>query len=390
MIFFIRRRQLPSGKVRYYVIGEENHRQHGYGGYGYKKEAEARLRQVRDYLIQDMAGLRESTFADFAEKWLTEYAKPNVSQRTCWDYRKIVEGHLIPAFGEKMLAAITTEEIQEFVARQAREGKVTKIGSVGQAPGTVNKQLVLLKAIFERAIEWRYLKQNPARYVKRLKQPHYEMDYYRPEEVERFLQVTAYDSHLLLSVALFTGMRMGEIMGLRWGDIDLKKKVPVLHVRRSYSPMFGFTEPKSAAGRRTIYITPLLATMFQEAGIAKSPEDLVFTTADGQPLTPDHIRDYYFFPTCARADLRRIRFHDLRHTYAAMMIEIGASPKLLQEQLGHDSIDTTYRHYGHLMPSVSEGIGQRLEERMDAAREKVAQEQNVIPFRPPRQREPGI
>ena len=203
-------------------------------------------------------------------------------------------------------------------------------------------------------------------------------------------QATAWESHLFLSVALFTGMRMGELMGLRWGDIDLKKKVPTIHVQRSYHPMFGFTEPKSTAGRRLIYITPVMAEQLQEAGFAKAPQDLVFTTREGEPLNPDLIRDYYFFPTIARAGLRKIRFHDLRHTYAAMMIEIGASPKLLQEQLGHDSIDTTYRHYGHLMPSVSEGIGQRLEKRMEAAREKVAEEQNVIPFRPPRQEGTGI
>lgn len=381
MTAFIRRRVLPSGNVRFQVVGTVNGRQRGYGSYKLKKHAESRLREVRDELAFGGSGLREATFAEFSETWLNDYARPNVRRRTAHDYEVIIRVHLNPAFGEMMIADIKPADVQTFIAEKTR----------GLAAVTVNKQLVILKGMLVRAIEWGYLRESPARFVKRLKEVHREMDYYQPDEINRFLTACTASNRLLFATAIFTGLRQGELLALQWGDIDLVKLV--LHVRRTYSPAFGFDEPKSEAGRRTVYLPPDLGEMFRTEGFAKAPKDLVFTSRYGLPIDPDQLRRFEFYPTVARANLRKIRFHDLRHTYAAMMISIGASPKLLQEQLGHDSIDTTYRHYGHLMPSVSEGVSKRLQDLINERapeREIVTTEgDNVIPIRGPRQRTGG-
>jgi integrase len=320
------------------------------------------LREVREEIAAGVQDAPEATFAEFADRWYNDYAKPNVRAKTARDYEAIIRVHLVPAFGEQMLSEIQPADVQAFVAEKSRSGL---------SAGTVNKQLVILKAMLARAVEWRYLRESPARYVKRLREPQREMDYFRPDEINSFLEAASVSNRLLFATAIFTGLRQGELLALRWGDIDLLKGV--LYVRRTYHPAFGFGEPKSAAGRRAVYLPPDLMEMFREEGFARRPEDLVFTNREGRPFDPSGLVRHEFHPTLSRAGLRRIRFHDLRHTYAAMMISVGASPKLLQEQMGHESISTTMRHYGHLMPSVSEGVGAKLE--------ALVYDSNVPPFR---------
>lgn len=366
---YIRSRVLPSGALRYYVIAEANGRTYGRGGFGRRKLAEARKRQVEEELAAGMLEAPVSTFAEFAERWLRDYVRPNVRARTAHDYEVILRNHLLPAFGDRLLRDITTAAVQEYVGEKA---------AAGLSPKTVNKQLVLLKGMLTRAIEWGYIKESPARFVRRLAEPHREMDYYSPDEVARLLVAANPRERLLIATAVFTGLRQGELLALRWKDIDLHKGV--VYVRRSYHPAFGFDKPKSAAGRRAVFMPPELQEMFRKEGFAKNAEALAFSTEEGRPLDPSNVVKCVFKPTMDRAGLRHIRFHDLRHTYATLMIAIGASPKLLQEQMGHESINTTYRNYGHLLPSAGQGPAEQMQA---LVREHAGGYDNVVPF-PPR------
>lgn len=362
MTSFIRRRKLPSGAVRYYPIVVVNGKQRSFGGFKLKKNAEARLRKVAEEIAAGVQDNSKVTFAEFADLWLRDYANLNVRPKTARDYEAIIRVHLVPAFGDKALSEIQPADVQSYVAEKARSGL---------APASVNKQLVILKGMFVRAIEWKYLRESPAHFTKRLHEPHTEMQFYDPSEVDRLLQACMPGNRLLFATAIFCGLRQGELLGLQWGDIDLLKSV--LNVKRSYHPAFGFGEPKSKASMRKVHLTPGLAEMFREAGFAKAPGDLVFTNREGKPVDSSQLVRFEFHTAIERAGLKKIRFHDLRHTYAALMISTGASPKLLQEQMGHESIDTTYRHYGHLLPSISKGIGEKME--------AVVYPANVIPFR---------
>ena len=161
---------------------------------------------------------------------------------------------------------------------------------------------------------------------------------------------------------MLTGARQGELLALRWGDLDLERRV--LFIRRTYSPQHGFNEPKSERGRRAVKVTPVLAEMLREhkEKTGGKAGDLMFTNRAGNPIDGTNLLAQKFQPTLERAGLRRVRSHDLRHTYAALQIALDENFKFIQQQMGHASITTTMDLYGHLMPEASEGAGQRLDE----------------------------
>jgi integrase len=152
----------------------------------------------------------------------------------------------------------------------------------------------------------------------------------------------------LLLCAVLTGMRRGELLGLRWEDIDLEGHC--IFVRRALW-RGKFVTPKSRRSRRTIDLAPTL-----RAALARLPSrfqgGLVCCSADGSPIDPDNFAHRDWARVLRRAELRRIRFHDLRHTYTSLLIAQGAHPKYIQAQLSHASSQTTLDRYGHLMPDA--------------------------------------
>jgi integrase len=342
---FIRRRELIGG-TRYYVIAVVNGRQRSFGGFVRKKDAEARLRALRTELLDGTLDAPDLAFSEFSARWLENYARGRVRERTANDYATIIRLHLVPAFGSTPLDEMEPATIQAFLGDRVRSGL---------SPRTVNKQLVVLKAILDRARIWGYIKESPARDVERLRESHAEMGFLDPGEVRRFLAATSNDYRTLFATAVFTGLRQGELLALRHGDVDPARAL--IYVTRTYHPVYGFGEPKSSAGKRAVHMPPNLVAMYS----AGDAENLLFPNSVGKPLDQSALLRLEFYPALERAGVRRVRFHDLRHTYATLMIATGANMKLLQEQLGHESISTTIRYYGHLLPSAYEGVGAKLE-----------------------------
>jgi integrase len=137
-----------------------------------------------------------------------------------------------------------------------------------------------------------------------------------------------------------------------------------LYVQRTYHPSFGFTEPKSERGKRAVQISPQLFGMLQAhrgASPYNQAADLVFPNVNGKPMDYHNLVSRVFHRTLDGAGLRRVRFHDLRHTYAALMISLGCNIKWLQKQMGHASLSTTMDTYGHIMPDVEEKLGGKLD-----------------------------
>jgi integrase len=151
---------------------------------------------------------------------------------------------------------------------------------------------------------------------------------------------------------VLTGERQGELLVLRWGDLDLERRV--LLIRRTYSPQHGFNEPKSERGRRAVKVTPVLAEILREhkEKTGGKAVDLMFTNRAGNPIDGTNLLAQEFHPTLERAGLRRVRFHDLRHTYAALQIaldenEVHAVPAL---------IDRLQHHHAAVLVAVSERL----------------------------------
>jgi len=308
-----------------------------------------RMNQINNGTYQEFEKI---LFDKFAEKWLSDYARVSVKRSTYISYQSIVRLHLNPCFGKQFLHRITTSDMQKFVSDKITKDK--------QSPKSVVNILVVFKEMFKHAVIWGYLKRDPSLYVKRLRVEQEEMDFLNPEEIRLFLENVNPNHYTFFLTAVMTGMRQGELLALRWSDVDWNSNQ--ISVRRSIY-RGEFVKPKTKNSIRRIVMSPLLRqSLEQHRYFGKhSEKDLIFSNENGLPLDPANLVKREFHPALDRAGLRRIRFHDLRHTYASILISQGENIKFVQSQLGHASAKTTLDRYGHLMPNLENDAARRLD-----------------------------
>jgi integrase len=293
------------------------------------------------------------TMKEFAAKWDEDYVTVQVGlgrmkESSAESCRSRLRLHVVPFFARMRLDAITLPQVREFMkALLAKE----------LSPKTVLNVMVVLKEMLKHAVQWGYLGANPAQYAERPRGEDREMETLTPSEVRRLLDAADEPLRTLLLCAVLTGMRRGELLGLQWEDIDLEGHR--LFVRRALW-RGKFVTPKSRRSRRTIDLTPTLRSALTQLP-GRFQGGLVFCSADGKPIDPDNFTHRVWPRVLRRAELRRIRFHDLRHTYASLLIAQGAHPKYIQAQLGHASIQTTLDRYGHLLPEMHEAEARKLD-----------------------------
>lgn len=319
-----------------------------------KKSAErlldSRLHEIHnDEYVQP----KRLSFADYARKWLKDYAAVSVKESTLISYRTIVERHLIPRFGSRMLHSIGTGDVQSFIAACLADGRMK--------PKTAVNILVPLKAMFKHAVIWGYLRTDPTVAVKRPKVETEEMDFLSPDEVRSLIEAVRPHYRTLIMTAIMTGMRRGELLALRWDDIDWLTSE--INVRRAVY-RGSLVTPKSKSSIRRIVMSPTLQRALREHRrlYSRKESPLVFTNENGGLIDGDNLVKREFLPALERAGLHRIRFHDLRHTYASLLIAQGENVKFVQHQLGHASAKTTLDRYGHLMPNAKNEAGARLDQ----------------------------
>lgn len=340
-----------------------------------KHDAERRLTEVMAELHQGRFHRpKPILFGQFSEQWLRDYAEGAVKPMTLRLYRILVKAHLNPAFGGLPVMGITPQHIQRFLAQCLREK--------GLSPRTANYLLFLLKKILRHARQWRYLREDPSEGIKPAREEQKEMAFLHPDEIRLLLKHADEPYRTLFLTAIFTGMRRGELLGLRWGDIDWHNNL--IHIRRSLychseaelverheenKEKWRFSTPKSKKSIRAIQMSPRLreALELHRLQCPVSSHDLVFCTAQGSPMDAPNMVKREFLPALSRAGLRRIRFHDLRHTYTTLLIAQGANVKFIQSQLGHSSIEMTLDRYGHLLPDAQRGVGERLDSQVFGA-----------------------
>jgi integrase len=316
-----------------------------------KREAERKLTEVMGEVHSGAyRDLQKITFKQFAEEWCNSYARTKTKPSTLRSYQSIIDTHLIPAFGGYLLTDITTAMLQGYVAKRLEKVKAK----------TAINELVPLKKMFKHAVRWGYLRLNPAEHVERPRVEKEEMEILTPMEVRLFLNEATPKHKPLFLTAVLTGMRRGELLGLQWGDIDWHNNQ--INVRRSVWNG-EFVTPKSKNSVRRIDISPHLAKELRTHKLAcpVSDRDLVFPSLKGTPLEPDSLVKRHFLPALRRAKVRRVRFHDLRHTNVALRIEQGQNIKYIQHQLGHASIQTTLDRYGHLLKEVNTEQAKKLD-----------------------------
>ena len=337
------------------------------GGFATRQAAESALQDA--FTAVERGGFAEVAaigFADFAARWIETYARPNTKASTCRDYEGSIRNHLAPYFGNVELRQISREMVQRYLADKV--GARKRDGTPAWKPKTINGTLVPLREMLGHAVEWGYLASNPAAMVKPLRLEPAEREILTPEELAAALEVAEGKYALIFRMAALLGLRRGELLGLRWDDLELDRRR--LHVRQTYTNT-GFGSPKSRAGRRVVPVTPGLVRELRKHRISAPPNEhgLVFASSAGTPIDPRNLVTAWH-RALRRAGVRALAFHSLRHTAVSLMIaHEGLNPKQLSAVIGHASIQLTYDTYGHLMPDSFEGFGERLDALSDPASE---------------------
>lgn len=320
-----------------------------------KKEAKKILREIEEQIERGVYLSRAGipSFEKVAKDWL-EYKKPNIRESTFEQYRGHVENHLTPYFGITKINRINFNSIEKFIPHATGQGVI---------PPTLRKLLVTLGSIFKYAVRKRLCEYNPVREIEKPKDTKKKkVGFLQPGEIRALIDNSRDQKHkTMFTLDIMSGMRQGELLGLKWTDIDWFNCQ--VYVRRTFNHG-RFYEPKTEASRRAIDLGPTVMAELKKWQIACPPTELnlVFPNEFGKPMDASNLINRDFNPTLTKAKLRKIRFHDLRHTFASLLIDRGEHPKYIQNQMGHASINITMDTYGHLMKSVNQDAAKRLDE----------------------------
>ncbi|RYZ78869.1 MAG: site-specific integrase [Proteobacteria bacterium] len=245
--------------------------------------------------------------------------------------------HILPDFGHLLLKDLRVDHANRLVAQLRKAGHV---------PKGINMILGVLLTLLNDAIEWQFLARNPLARYKPVKEPELHFDYWSATEVRQFLSATMFDPYQPLYIAAVnTGMRRGELCGLKWDRIDLARNQ--ITISRSLS-RYGLSETTKSGKKRFVPINAVMKALF--LNMQKSVRgEYVFSESDGSPLDVHHMyRD--FRAAQSRAGFSRLlRFHDLRHTFASHFMMNDGNIYDLQKILGHSSLEMTQR-YAHMSP----------------------------------------
>lgn len=288
---------------------------------------------------------KDITFKQASDNYLRQYVNIHCKASTKADYEGYLNNHILPVFGERKLFDIKKTEVEEFVITLVDK----KLASM-----TIKHILHLFSAIFEKMIEDDFIKVNPAKRVKKPKVLKKKPNYLNPDEVEKCLQTAEKEYpqyYELLYTAIYTGLRQGELFALTWDDIDLENKT--IKVNKSFTKKI-LGETKTEASVRDIRICPSLYNLLIKWKLKSKPNDknLVFPNSEGNYLDSRNILQRFLYPCLEKAEVRKVKWHELRHTHISLLLSRNVAPQVIQKQAGHSTIKTTMDVYGHLMPSV--------------------------------------
>ncbi|MGD0275668.1 MAG: tyrosine-type recombinase/integrase [Syntrophales bacterium] len=315
-----------------------------------KGEAREALRSIEEKIAK-RAFLHEKktpTFAEVAKEWL-EHKKPNIRITTWETYKGHIRHHYTDIEHMK-INMITISTIEKLIA--ARQAET-------MALGTLRRLIVITNQIMAYAVRHRMTDNNPVRDAER---PRKTIDDGRadkitvlsPEQIRALLDNTNNQKYrTLFLTAIMTGARQGEIIGLKWEDVDFEGKR--LHIHRTFNHG-RFFAPKTKGSIRTIDLSPSVIRELAKWKLASLPNEsgLVFATETGQPIKADKMVIRYFKPALKAAGLPDIRFHDLRHCHASMLFEQGETITYIQHRLGHANPSVTLSVYAHFIKTENQ------------------------------------
>jgi integrase len=361
-------RKLPSG--RYQASYWHNATRHiGSDTFRSKADAHAWLSHVetdirRGAWVNPAEG--RQTLAYWAERWLATTV--HLRATTKRGYEVALRTHVLPTFGQQPVSRIDQPAVRAWVAELARNGS---------APGTIAGARKVLRLVLGTAVDANAIATNPCDRVRVPRGRREEMHFLSAEQVEAVADAIEHppvrraghgaspsgrhhfaDYAALIRLAAYSGLRAGEIAGLRVRRLHLLQgKVEVAETLTDVDGTLVSNTSTKSGKVRTVPIPRFIAEELAPLLAGKSPGDYVFTSPEGGPLRHSNFYRRHFLPAVERAGLPDgVRFHDLRHTFAGFLIAEGAHPKAIMERMGHSSITVTLDRYGHLLPSLEEHL----------------------------------
>jgi integrase len=332
-----------------------------------RKEAADKLARVLSDRVEGIVYDDENmTVGEYLEAWLKSSVRGSVRQSSYDRDASLVNNHLRPALGGIKLKKLSAAHVQGFYRDRLDHGL---------SPSTVHKMHAIFHKALTQASNWHMVPRNVTETVRPPRPAPKEMCPLTSEEARRLLQAASGNRlEALYVLAVTTGMRQGELLALRWQDVDIRNGT--VSVRRTLTRSGGrytLGEPKTKKSRRSIRLTPRavealeshLDRQLREMGILGDRyEDrgLLFTTSTGGLINPSNLRQMSLARLLKEARLPHIRFHDLRHTCATLLLTQGTHPKYVQDLLGHATIAITLDTYSHVMPSMGDQTARAMQD----------------------------
>jgi len=317
----------------------------------------------------------KQTVEKFLDHWLDQVVKPSVRPKTLRTYSDIAKKHIAPAIGDIALGKLSPQRVREFLNAKLE---------AGLSPRTVKHLLVTLRGALETAVKDGQIPRNVAALVDPPRVPRREVQAFNPEQARAFLDaVKGNRLEAAFTTAVAVAMRQGEILGLQWKDVDLNSGLLTVRAAlQRVNKKLVLVEPKSASGRRPIHlpavcVNALLRHRAQQdgdrewAGSRWKETGYVFTTRVGTPMDARDLLRTYYAVTKPKAKKGQeapvpafpaIRFHDLRHSAATILLAQGVSPRYITELLGHSQVSFTMQTYAHVLPEVQRSVATKMDE----------------------------
>lgn len=317
-------------------------------GFSTKVEAEAEMYRLINAPKNNNSRQENEnlTLVEACNVYIELHAEIHCKKTTFDGYKAYLRNHVKPFFKNSKIRDITKIRVEQFIK--------TKIDS-GLSNASVNHLIAFLKAVFQKMFDDEVIETNPLSKVKKLRVTHKNFEILDCQEVEKLLSTAKKyypDYYPLLFTAIFTGLRQGELFALRWDKIDWANNRIVVDANYTKRHL---TTPKSNKNRNVDMSKELAKTLREwKLKCPYSDKELVFPNKEGCYLDPSNMHKRFFTPLLRKARIRSIRFHDLRHTYASLLIANNIPIKYIQSQMGHASIQMTMDTYGHILPEVTQ------------------------------------
>lgn len=361
-----------------------------------KTDAE-KMKKAEKELAKFITEIETNTFVEpskmtlnsLAAKWIKEYAEKNLEPKTVFRYKELLDSRILPALGHLRILKIKPTHLLEFYNNLQENGIRNDGKEGGLSPTTILHHHRLIHAIFQSAVSWQMIYTNPADYVKPPKVKKHEAKFYDIDDIETLIKaINTLDKRDLkykvgVFITLASGLRIGELMGLKWEHVNFDKNIISIIQANQYLPKQGtFTkDPKNYSSKRNVMLPKEVMDILNEyktyqdkkiddMGDLWQGEGFIFTQWDGRAMYPETMSKW-FSKFITKNNLKKITFHQLRHTSASVLINEGINIIEVSGRLGHSKASTTTDIYSHVLKSADKGAADVMERIM--FKEKVSE-----------------